>query len=130
MSIETGNGRTEALFGDAVTNDESPAKGVKMARKWTDEQKARFKATMKKLSAAKRARAEATMAQREKTKRSKAKGRIKIKTIYYKSNGGEKRKTDVAPLNLPVVEIPNGNQRDMQEFAAFMAEAYRVYKGL
>ena len=107
-----------------------------MAQKWTEEQKSKFKETMKGIYAKKRAQKEESakkLAERKaryRAKTKKDKHQIKVKTIYYKRNGGEQRKTDVAPQDLPVIEIRNGNTRDVQEFAAFMAEAWRVYKGL
>jgi hypothetical protein len=100
-----------------------------MAQKWTDEQKAKFKETMTRIYAEKRARKEQAM---EKLAKRKAEYRAKAKKrLRYKGNGLEQRKTDVVlPHNLPVIEISNGVSRDVQEFAEFMAAAWRVYKGL
>jgi hypothetical protein len=94
-----------------------------MAQKWTDEQKSKFKETMTRIYAEKRARKEEAA---RKLSERKAKYRAKAKK-KPKSNGLVQR---ISPRDLPVieVEIPNGAERDMQEFAAFMAAAWKVYK--
>lgn len=94
-----------------------------MAQKWTEEQKSKFKETMRRIYAEKRARKEAAA---KKLSERKAKYRAKVKK-KPKGNGLVQR---ISPRDLPVieVEIPNGAARDMQEFAEFMAAAWKVYK--
>lgn len=109
------------------TEQPTESKGVSMAHQWTDEQRAKFRETMQRINSKKladkveKAHKKALAAQR--------KARYKQK-LRYKGNGLEQRKTDVSPADLPVIELSDGNLKDIQEFAAFMAAAWRVYKGL
>lgn len=100
-----------------------------MAHQWSEEQRAKFKETMQRINSKKLAKKVEKEHQAALAAQRKTRYRQRLK-LSRKGDSWKQRRTDIAPADLPVVELPNGDQRDVQEFAAFMAAAWKVYKGL